>query len=192
MGALGSAGGSFSSAEEGFFPRWLWGNVLKAFFGFYFFFSNFIQKQTIASVPRSLRSCHLARCYRARRLSSSEPPATSAVSLSPPSRCPSSPAAGGAAGERGAAGAAAAEMSAVPRRCAGWVVLPSCQQPAELKLFSRLRKGFFFFSSPSKKDGGDQTPSPPAVLVPAPRFLRCPRRLERAGLGGGTPGTLGR
>lgn len=147
--------------------------MLKAFFGWVFFFSNFIQKQKIASVPRSLRSCHLARCYRARRLSSSEPPATSAVSLSPPSRCPSSPAAGGAAGERGAAGAAAAEMSAVPRRCAGWVVLPSCQQPAELKLFSRLRKGFFFPFTQQKGWGGSDPiaagragSSPPVPAVP--------------------------
>lgn len=43
-----------------------------------------------------------------------------------------------------------------PTALGGWVILPSCQQPAELKLFSRLGKGFliFFFFHPAERMGG--------------------------------------
>lgn len=92
----------------GFFPSLALGKCAERIICF---FQNFVQKQKIASVPRSLRSCHLARWYHARHLSSPEPPATPAVSLSPPSSWPPSPAAGAGAGE----------MSAVPQRwLGGW------------------------------------------------------------------------
>lgn len=124
------------------------------------FYKIFIQKQKIASVPRPLWSCHLAR---------------------------SSPQQLGARGHRSRVPVPSLPLAIVPhcrrgcrRRCrgdvrdpTGWVggfaVVPTA---GRAKAVLQAGEGiFFFFFSPSKKDGGDQSPPLPAVPVPAPQFL---------------------